>query len=235
MSSKKKNQHFVPRFVLRKFSRDGKNVSLVVLATGRLVPSAPIGSQCARDYFYGEDPALEDAFSDWEGKIAAMVRDLDVPSLQRLMEEQLYQLRQFVHYQGLRTEGAADSINRMVDSITKSVFRESPNGVPEGLDRVTIGLKGPQHLALHNAAVSTPLLLDLQVKFLVRTEPPGFLISDDPNRPRDPHDSCRRQTEARLFRQIMIIGVIRHAWVAPTGGGRGASHGRSDRPCRRRR
>jgi hypothetical protein len=177
---KKKNQHYVPRFLLRKFSRDGKSVALVVLTKGVAVLQAPLANQCSRDYFYGRDPAVENAFAEWEGETAARVRRLDVDALQGLSFRDLYQLRQFAHYQHLRTEGAARSVNSMVGGFAKAVLSESPDGPPPGLDDVTIGLKEPQHLALYNATTSTPLLLDLEVKFLVRSEPPGFVISDDP-------------------------------------------------------
>jgi hypothetical protein len=178
--SKKKNQHYVPRFLLRKFSSDGKSVSLIVLAKGVKVSGAPLANQCSRDYFYGRDSVLEDAFGAWEAEIANTVRRLDVASLQSLPPQALYQLRQYVHYQQLRTEGAAKSVDSMVGGVANAVFKEAPPGALPGSNEVRLRLKAPQRLALYSAATSTPMLLDLEVKFLVRSEPPGFITSDDP-------------------------------------------------------
>ena len=176
----KKNQHFVPRFLLKKFSRDGRSVALVVVSKGISIAQAPLANQCSRDYFYGRDLTIEDAFATWEGEIAAIVRKLDPDHLRELSGEQLYQLRQYVLYQRLRTEGAAELLNSMVDNLGKTILRESPGGSLPDSSEITIRLKQAQQLALYNAGTSTPLLMDLEVKFLVRSGPPGFVTSDDP-------------------------------------------------------
>src|SRR6185312_6814110 len=178
--AEKKNQHFVPKFLLRKFSDDGKSLALVLLSAGKIVRGASLTNQCAKDYFYGRDSAVEDAVAAWEGEIAATVRNLDPHVLQNLPFDKLYQLRQYAHYQHRRTEGAAEMINSMVDNLGKAILKESPNGSLPNPHDVRLGLKEPQHLSLYNAATSTPFLLDLAMKFLVRSEPPGFVTSDDP-------------------------------------------------------
>jgi len=56
VSSKKKNQHFVPRHYLKRFSFDqGSQIHLFNLNSKKYVPEAPLRSQCSSSYFYGED------------------------------------------------------------------------------------------------------------------------------------------------------------------------------------
>ena len=66
MSAKKKRQHYVPRFLLKNFSADKRRIALEVLATGRRVDDAQLKAQCYRDYFYGKDEVLENAFAKLE-------------------------------------------------------------------------------------------------------------------------------------------------------------------------
>ena len=71
---KKKRQHYVPQFVLRNFSPDGKSVSTFVLETGELHPNASVRGQCAKDHFYGREPHMENAFAESEKNVAAILR-----------------------------------------------------------------------------------------------------------------------------------------------------------------
>jgi hypothetical protein len=58
---KKKNNHFVPQSYLRRFcSVSERHVGLFNLKSGRTVETAPIKSQCARDYFYTKNPIFEE-------------------------------------------------------------------------------------------------------------------------------------------------------------------------------
>jgi hypothetical protein len=68
---KTKRQHFVPRCLLRRFSKTEQATSVFVIGSTTFVPTAGIKTQCAADYYYGEDQAtetalgrLEKAFSD---------------------------------------------------------------------------------------------------------------------------------------------------------------------------
>jgi hypothetical protein len=69
---KKRRHHYVPQFVLRNFSRDGGSVVTLVLETGDLHSNASVRGQCAKNYFYGRAPHIEDAFAESEEKVAAI-------------------------------------------------------------------------------------------------------------------------------------------------------------------
>jgi hypothetical protein len=179
--SEKKKQHYVPRFLLRNFSADGRSIALIVLRSGKRIAQASLADQCFRNFFYGEDLVLENEFAEWESKIAGLLRHADIPHLQRLNPKELHQLKLFVHYQKLRTAGAADDLNMAADAIGRAVMSNGPDPLLKDLaGSVRIRHSSAQHLALYHAATSTPLLLDLEVKFLTRGRPPGFIISDDP-------------------------------------------------------
>ena len=63
---KNKNNHYVPQFHLKKWSTDGKNISLFVKKNNLYINSAPICNQASKNYLYGNDGKLEDLLSKIE-------------------------------------------------------------------------------------------------------------------------------------------------------------------------
>jgi hypothetical protein len=63
-----KSQHYVPQFIMRKISKDGRHVSLLALSSGKRIDGAKISKQCKGDYFYGYDQEMEKAFQVEEYK-----------------------------------------------------------------------------------------------------------------------------------------------------------------------
>ena len=73
---KKKNQHFVPQFLLRNFSDGGKHINLLLKATGGVIENARIKTQCSKDYFYGNDK-IENYLSLLESEFAPLIHIID--------------------------------------------------------------------------------------------------------------------------------------------------------------
>jgi hypothetical protein len=177
---KKKRQHYVPRLILRKFSKDDKRISLLVLQDGREVPEASLKEQCYEDYFYGKDGGIEDAFGTTEGRFSAIIGNLDPDHLERISKNEIDALRQFVHYQSMRTLASAEYTNAFSDALAKSIISKDSRFGDLDFSKIQINLKNPQHESLYHAAELTPLLLDLDVKFLTSEKKIGFVLGDDP-------------------------------------------------------
>jgi len=97
-----KRQHYVPRMILRRFSKDGKRISLVV--AGKRIDGASIGKQCYGDYFHGSDNVMEKSFADSEAKMASFLGDLAPARFANLTDEDVHELRMFLAYQYIRTD-----------------------------------------------------------------------------------------------------------------------------------
>lgn len=181
-----KSQHYVPRFILRKFSRDTRRISLVTASDGRRVDGASIAGQCQGSYFYGSDQQMERSFSDEETRISKYLSTLTPDHLNGLPPAAYDELRNYVHYQQARTLGAAQHLSEMAGAFAKSVLRDhirlnKPPGIKvEDLDLVKIGLKGAQHDSIWFAAKTLPVMSDMAVKFILTDRPIGFVISDHP-------------------------------------------------------
>src|ERR1039457_2376408 len=175
-----RRQHYVPRLILRGFSPDGRSVSLCVLTSGKFVQIAPLGEQCYENYFYGTDGGMEAAFGEMEGAFKAAIGDLSPGHLETVSIEQLHLICRFVHYQKFRTAGAADESAEFIDGLAKRVMAKDSRVSEDMLAKVKIGPEEPQHETLYHAAEAEPLLLDLDVKFLVSDKKLGFVLSDNP-------------------------------------------------------
>ena len=177
-----KRQHYVPQMILRRFSDDGATTGLIVLKDGRRVERAAFNRQCYGDYFYGDDQVMEKSFAASETRVGAYLGNLTKSHLESLSADDLYQLKLFVHYQLLRTRGAAESSSNFLAEHFKSVVRGTAqlNGdldVVEGLDHVNVRFKNMQQETTWQAAKTSPLVMDLRVKFVYGS---GFIIADHP-------------------------------------------------------
>jgi len=69
------SHHYVPQFYFKLFTGGSRQICILLLEEGRIVPSAPIKGQCARNWFYGT-VEIEREFSKLEGLHAAALRAL---------------------------------------------------------------------------------------------------------------------------------------------------------------
>ena len=177
---KKKNHHYVPRLILRKFSTDERRISLVVLSSGKRVDGASLGDQCCEDNFYAYRAGLEEAWGKVEGDFAQVLGDLGRDHLEGLTDPDILQVILYVHFQQFRTMGAATDVDTFFDSFARRVFSKHAQKQGIDLELVRINARNPQQESLEQALKMTPLLLDLDAKFLISDKRLGFVISDDP-------------------------------------------------------
>lgn len=185
---KKKKQHYVPRFLLRNFSTNKRSLRGLVLDSGIAFEEGGIAQQCYEDYFYGKDGELENSFAAEEAKIASLLQDLSQQGLESIPIEDLGRIVFFMHYQKYRTFSAAEYVDDLADAHLKALIKPTlpvtlENGLvitEENLDLARVRTSMPQLRSLFVGAGFTPLLLDLEIKFLLRGDPPGFMISDNP-------------------------------------------------------
>ncbi len=178
---KKKRQHYVPRLLLRRFSSDERRVSVVILSTGKRIDSVGLKEQCAESYFYGEDGVLEKGFEAGERRFSEVVGDLGAARLAALTTADLFQIKLFVHYQRLRTAGAAEQMDQLTAKTAKELMPRGPSfeRLPD-FDGIRVRLTNAPQFLFAQATMLTPVLVDLAVKFLISDHSLGLVLSDDP-------------------------------------------------------
>jgi hypothetical protein len=102
--SKAKNQHYVPKFYLKRFSVEGNQKEIIVYAfdSKKFIPRASIKHQASKSYFYGKDEVIEKKLASKEGKWAAALRQIEVESIPPNSSVLYYELLQFTITTDLR-------------------------------------------------------------------------------------------------------------------------------------
>jgi hypothetical protein len=166
-----KNQHFVPRCVLRPFSLngEGKAINLYTFGQKRLVRNAPVRNQCARDYIYGADGHIEHGLATIEG---AYSRTLARVESRTETLEDLQLLRFFAYLQLRRTEIAILRLKQAEDAFFNEIFGDdAPDGLP---------IEYFMRASLQLCADSRDKIDDLKVRIVENKTEVEFVTSDDP-------------------------------------------------------
>lgn len=181
MASKKK-QHYVPRFYLRNFSWDTqKAINIYNKKSDKLIPNGNLYNQCYEPYFYGEDPTIEDAFSDLEGVASRIIREmLNGISIPKEKSSDHHALVTHSLLQHARTKHATDSHNELFAKLLINIVGKEHSIPADYLDMVKITFNNTTSLALKTAAQAVPLAMDLRFKVLHNTTSNQFITSDNP-------------------------------------------------------
>lgn len=176
-----KKHHYVPRFYLKRFSPDGRSISLWNINNRIKVPSVNLKHQCYKNYFYGKELQVEQALSLVEGHTARIFRLIDnYESPPPYDSEDYLTLVLYMLMQYGRTAYSADALDEMYDKMMKHLF--GPRAETEGIDlsKVTIGIKNSAQFSLGMTAQFYPLMLDLSCKLLLNETSVDFVVSDNP-------------------------------------------------------
>ncbi len=182
MSTKKKNQHYVPRIYLRNFaSGERKSIHLYNISSKQAIRNAPIKSQCSESYFYGQDLKIENSFQDLEGIAAHIIRSiLDTNHVPKPHSGSWIDLLVFTLFLHSRTKHAANLYNDIADKLARAVLEKNNSLNKEQLRNVKINLINPAAEALRSTAQVVFLAMDLTMKVLINRTDVEFITSDNP-------------------------------------------------------
>ncbi len=169
-----KNQHFVPRTHLKPFTLNGEGLAINLFnMTGmKAIQNAPAKNQCSKDYFYGQDPQLEQAIQSVEGHYGKAVRHLaEGGSVQSGVD---VVLRRYVYHQYLRTEAAAQASATMMLAMTDLPGSDFP--MPTFGEAVKIATKQ----AMLHYAETMRIVDDLKMCIVRNATDLPFVTSDNP-------------------------------------------------------
>jgi len=176
-----KKQHYVPKFYLKRFSKDGKSICLYNIKSKIRIDTANLKNQCYKDYFYGKDLNIEKALGITESAVSTILSKVDCVGILPPPESPacliliLYILIQYG-----RTKYAADSLDEMTDKMVKQVY--GPEAETNGIDlnRINIGLTNASQYSLSLITQFYPLVLDLKYKLLRNCTEEKLITSDTP-------------------------------------------------------
>lgn len=179
--TKKKNQHYVPKFYLRNFSNNDKNIGMFILDKDIYRNNASIKSVACSDFLYGEDGIVENLLSNIESKWAYIVRKIINKKINDFSEEDYILLYSFIVISKSRTQKAANT-NKYYMEYFKDVFEKNgiKNFTDNPVETVKDLLKAPNLLEMQIALNNMYLLQDLDIVVLENKTRYGFITSDNP-------------------------------------------------------
>lgn len=166
-----KNQHYVPQCYLKNFAIDELKAAICLynLDRKRLIKNAPIKNQCSKNYFYGEDLALEKALQPIEGQFSEMVRTIDDSNYILTEKDELF-FKHFWLLQYLRTEAASKRNVELVEDLRNTA------DVPE----LKMELKEAVQQSMRTFFNVKNIVNDLKVCIFRNNTKTSFITSDDP-------------------------------------------------------
>ncbi len=183
----KKNQHYIPQFHLRKWSRDGKRISLFNKTNGVYVDGiAPIKNMAAKDYLYGKDGKVEDYLGGIEARISPIYdKIITSKSLSNLNEEDLAYLLLHITLCNERTLASAERYESLVKTTLKEcIAMKQAHGQDLDIDVNLIDdhveIINPCNMSMKAAFELFPIISDLRMLLIRNTSDNEFITSDYP-------------------------------------------------------
>lgn len=171
-----KNQHFVPRCLLRPFTLDGNgaSISLFNIARGVVIPRAPARHQCSKDYFYDDGGEVEKALAALEGEFAIILRKLENGGWPNHEDRELLLL--FLLVQWRRTEAAIEEQQSQMEDFKDKVFL----GNEGQKDQLDLSHRELVQMSLKIAFECIKYAEDLKSVIIQNKSQTDFIISDNP-------------------------------------------------------
>jgi Protein of unknown function (DUF4238) len=206
MSAKKKSQDFVPRHYLRRFCFDqGKQIRILMVATGNYVWEAALKGQCARPYFYHTDPAVEESLSEFEGRAEELFKKIATERWLPADAMTRTDILTVINVMLTRTEMHAEQSWKPVETLELEGFRTylEANNEHELLkvlpDYQLTASNWPTQCVIRGLK-TVILLSDLHLKLLISPQGVHFITSDHPV-------VLLNQTFANVLRDRSLGGV----------------------------
>lgn len=187
IKTKYKNQHYVPQYYFRQFSRDGKTIQIYDKVKREHYKNAAIKKQCSEDYFLGKLPELEKNITELESEFKIILDKLSIGGFNDITDEEYRKLLTFLCFQHRRTRHQRDLINKLSTEMHKKLFKElrTKTDLGEKLsDDVikNISVNDPRMFVYSFSAslYSGVLLSDLKKCLLINKTNRRYVFSDSP-------------------------------------------------------
>jgi hypothetical protein len=200
-----KNQHYVPRFYLRRFSDDGIGLCRYLL-TNKRSERRNIDNIASSFWFYGDKspaPGFENAMSALEDQHAKIIEDIlkkqhlvlravipphtsQITSEDQRFLHNYFNLLRFVLLTATRTKQAKNESEAVTNAIWKTLQAQSEEakarGIsPEAVKRLKV-VRGKADVESMQLAIllGPPLMFDMSIMLLINKTNIPFITSDSP-------------------------------------------------------
>ncbi|PCI35084.1 MAG: hypothetical protein COB60_04230 [Flavobacteriaceae bacterium] len=185
-TTKKENQHYVPKFYLKYFSIENnkKTIGIYNERNKLFVPSTKLENQASEKYFYGKDGIIEDWLSTIESLVAPIFSNiLKTQVLPRFQSTTQVDILFFLILLDLRNPIRKKNFKRTTELLKERILEVNPDNKNSELFKAIelSELKDETHQRnLLNTKEHIPYLMDLHFKLIKNNSNKPFIISDNP-------------------------------------------------------
>ncbi|EKB1992535.1 DUF4238 domain-containing protein [Vibrio parahaemolyticus] len=187
MKNTTRNQHFVPRCLLKNFTSDDNVVNIYDSYRGKLRNPTSIDRVLAENYFYDRDNVVENFLAEYiEEPASRVLKMFRGESNAPLDSKAQIDLLRFIVVQLNRTPSALSTTLNTLYSLMNEVIKQlgAMNNFSEDvINSIEFSLNDPKDILRMQTVESVlhcPLILDLEWHFLVNDTNTEFIISDHP-------------------------------------------------------
>ncbi|EHK8978133.1 DUF4238 domain-containing protein [Vibrio vulnificus] len=183
-----KNQHFVPKCLLKNFLSNGQSINIYDSSRRKLRPPTIVDRVLAENYFYDKDNLVENFLAEHieapASKVLKVFRNEELAA--PINAESHIAIVRFLLVQLSRTPSAHQTSLTNIDNLFGELIRQigQLNDFDEDvIDSVKFSLNDPKDVLRTqtlDAALKVPLILDLEWHFLINGTTTDFVISDNP-------------------------------------------------------
>ncbi|HEX4823268.1 MAG TPA: DUF4238 domain-containing protein [Candidatus Polarisedimenticolaceae bacterium] len=172
--------HFVPKFYLRAFSQNARQIHVFNLERREAFLKASLRDQCCEPSFYGEFPGLEERLQKLEDAFAPVVQEVILTQRPPARNTAtMGHLVTFIALQHRRSVAAVESSVESWENMRKALGPMSPELVRDGWSGPISSVEA-MRLALGVVNEAAHGLVDLHMRTLVAPTGVRFVTSDDP-------------------------------------------------------
>lgn len=181
MMSKKKNQHYVPKFYLRRFSFESNENEIGVynIHQKKFIQRAPLKGQAYKPYFYGKDGLVEDNLSALEGLYAEALRSVNEKGIPEKNTIDHNTLLEFIMISLLRNLMINSKIVEQFQKMGDIIYGDD-DSYNEDKSKFQIPQEEAVILNLNHLPYGLELIQDMELKLIKNHTQKPFITSDNP-------------------------------------------------------
>lgn len=180
--TEKKNQHYIPKFYLRKFSVENneKQIGVFNIDNKIFIQRGKLKSQGSKNFFYGQDGVIETNLSEIEGHLGITLKHIITNKIvPRKLSNEHINILLFIILTDLRNPVSINLMRDSFDQVRNLLKELDPNA---DLDKLFPNITHEETVQISLSSIKEvlPEIMDLDYKILINSTIKPFITSDFP-------------------------------------------------------
>jgi len=182
-NTEKKNQHFIPRFYLKKFSinKNEKQIALFNMKRNLYIGAASIGDQASLKYYYGKDGEVEEDLSKAEGLYAKVLSEvIEKETIPKHQSQDHRVILYFIIVTDLRNPAEKKRLEHITETMNEVLINQHEEFKKFSEQGYHVRMTDPVLYGLSLYRDNVLVTIDLQIRLIINKTSTPFITSDNP-------------------------------------------------------